>query len=101
MAVQTRHFQIIAGQVYYQNADVILCRCVPTHEQKAVLQEAHAGPSGGHFASKATAWKVLAAGLWWLIDFVTPSSMCNFVTLVSKWVSQVHVLACHINQFSH
>ena len=43
----------------------ILCRYVLEHEQRRILEEAHVGVAGGHYARKPTAHKVLTAGLWW------------------------------------
>ena len=45
--------------------DEILHRCVFEHENPLSLAEAHAGASGGHYAGKAIAQKILTAGLWW------------------------------------
>ena len=45
--------------------DKILRRCVLEHEKPLILAEAHAGEVGGHFSGKATAQKILMAGLWW------------------------------------
>ena len=45
--------------------DEILCRCVLEHENPLILAEAHSGAVGGHYAGKATAQKILTAGLWW------------------------------------
>jgi hypothetical protein len=35
------------------------------HERPIILVEAHEGIVGGHYAGKATAQKILRAGLWW------------------------------------
>ena len=45
--------------------DEILCRCVLEHEKPLILAEAHSDTEGGHYAGKATAQKILTAGLWW------------------------------------
>jgi hypothetical protein len=43
----------------------ILRRCVMKVEWPLILIESHEGITGGHYAGKATAQKVLRAGLWW------------------------------------
>jgi transposase InsO family protein len=40
-------------------------RCFMEAERPLILTEAHEGIAGGHYAGKATAQKVLQAGLWW------------------------------------
>jgi len=45
--------------------DQILRRCVLQHERKDVLWECHARVVRGHVGGKATAIKILHAGLWW------------------------------------
>ena len=45
--------------------DEILRRCVLEHEKPLILAEAHSGAAGGQYAGKATAQKILTAGLWW------------------------------------
>ena len=40
-------------------------RCLVDHEKAAVLEEAHGGFAGGHYAGKATTQNILRAGLWW------------------------------------
>ena len=63
--MQSRHYKVIADQLYRIGGDGLLRRCVPPHETDAVLAEAHQGIGGGHFAGDVTARKVLQAGLWW------------------------------------
>ena len=63
LALQSRHCEVLAGQLYRKCADGILRRCVPDHEQEVVLAEAHEGIGGGHFAEETTAQTVLSAGL--------------------------------------
>jgi hypothetical protein len=46
-------------------ADNILRRCVLEHERPMILEEAHEGITGGHYAGKDTAHKLLRTGLWW------------------------------------
>ena len=42
-----------------------MCRYVLEHERRRILEEAHAGIAGGHYAGKFTVQKVLTTGLWW------------------------------------
>jgi len=65
MSLRSRKFLEIAQQLYIQGVDHILRRCVPDHEQIAVLSEAHQGISGGHFRGDILGRKILQAGLWW------------------------------------
>jgi hypothetical protein len=58
-------FSLIAGQLYKMGPDEILRRCVMEAELPMILEEAHEGIAGGHYAGKATTQKVLRAGLWW------------------------------------
>ena len=45
--------------------DEISRRYVPEFEQSSILPDAHGGATGGHYAGRATAQKILRAGLWW------------------------------------
>jgi hypothetical protein len=47
-------------------ADNILRRSILEHEGPRILEEAHEGIAGIHYAGKATMQKVLRTGLWWL-----------------------------------
>ena len=58
-------FTLIARQLYKLGSDEILCRYVLEHERRRILKEAHVVIVGGHYARKATAQKILTAGLWW------------------------------------
>ena len=63
--MHTADFTLIAGQLYKLGSDEILRIYVFEHERRRILQEAHPRITGGHYAGKATAQKVLIAGLWW------------------------------------
>ena len=65
LVVHATDFTLIAGQLYKLGSYEILCRYVLEHEQRTILEEAHAGIVGGHYAGKATVQKVLIVGLWW------------------------------------
>jgi len=58
-------YQLIADQLYKLGPDEILRRYVVDHEKAAVLEEAHGGFVGGHYAGKAMTQKILREGLWW------------------------------------
>lgn len=66
LAIRSRRsFKVCLGELYYRNAADVLLRCVLTNDQGAVIQEAHSGVAGGHFAGPLTAKKILHSGLWW------------------------------------
>ena len=65
LVVKAVDFTLIVGQLYKLGRDEVLRRCVMPHEKEAIIREAHFGTTGGHFAGKPTAQKILAAGLWW------------------------------------
>ena len=43
----------------------ILWHCVLEHESLLILNEAHAGIAGGHYAGKNMVQNILKANLWW------------------------------------
>ena len=69
--------------MYKLEPDEILCRYVLEHEQRRILEEAHVGVVGGHYAGKPTLQKVLNIGLWWPIvhkdakEFFTTYNVCE------------------------
>jgi hypothetical protein len=65
LVVCAADFSLIVGELYKMGPDEILRRCVMEAEHPLILTEAHEGIAGGHYAGKATAQKVLQAGLWW------------------------------------
>ena len=56
-------YQLIAGQLYKQRKDGVIRRCIREDAFILILNEAHSGIVGGHFAAKTTIEKVLQAGL--------------------------------------
>ena len=58
-------FTVIVGHLYKIGNDKILRRYVLEFEWGQILIEAHGGVVGGHYAGRATAQKILHAGLWW------------------------------------
>ena len=65
LALRSRDFTILAGQLYKKGIDQICRRCVPKHEKTRILNEAHQGITDGHQAAEITKRKILQAGLWW------------------------------------
>ena len=61
--LKSKPFLVIAGGLYRKGVDQIIRRVVPDFEQRAVLQEAHVGLSGGHFSGEITSKKNLAIRL--------------------------------------
>jgi hypothetical protein len=65
LVVPATDYQLIVGHFCKMGADNILRRCALEHERPRILAETHEGIARGHYAGKATAQKVLHAGLWW------------------------------------
>ena len=63
LVVRIADFSLIAGKLYKMGPDEILRRCVMEAEQPLILAEAHEGITGGHYARRVIAQKVLRAGL--------------------------------------
>ena len=64
--MRAANFTLIAGQLYKLGPDEILHRYVLEHEQRNILEEAHARAARGHYTGRPTTQKVLTVGLWWL-----------------------------------
>ena len=65
LVVRIADFTLIVGQLYKLGPDEILRRYVLEHERRRIIEEAHLGVAGGHYAGKATTQKILTVGLWW------------------------------------
>lgn len=63
--MQTKPFLVIASVQYRGDMDHVIRRCVPGYERQAILKEAHARNSRGHFAGDITGEKIFQPGLWW------------------------------------
>jgi hypothetical protein len=67
-----------------------LRRCVLEHERSIILEEAHDGIYGGHYASKETTHKILCTGLWWpalhkdMKEYCQPYNICQRVGKPSR-----------------
>ena len=75
--MQASNFMLIVGQLYKLGPDEILHRYVMEHERRRILEEAHAGVAGGHYAGKATTQKVLTIGLWWPTVHKDTKELCR------------------------
>lgn len=58
-------YELIGDQLYKRGHDQVLRLCVPKEKYMDVLEHAHAGISGGHFAAETTAKTIMWSGLWW------------------------------------
>jgi hypothetical protein len=67
LVVRAANYQLIVGNLYNMDADIILRRCVLEHESTKILAESHEGIVGGYYAGKSITQKVLHTGLWWPI----------------------------------
>jgi hypothetical protein len=65
LVVHTTDYQLIVGHLYKMGVDSILQRYMFENGRPRVLAESHEGIAGGNYAGRATAQKVLRAGLWW------------------------------------
>ena len=65
LAVRSRNFCLVSDILYHKGSDGIWRRAIRHFEKKAILQEAHQGIAGGHYAGESTARKVWQSGLWW------------------------------------
>ena len=62
---ESADYQLIAGQLYKRGKDDILRRCPREDETLHIMEEAHQGVAGGHFATDITARKIMLTGYWW------------------------------------
>src|SRR3954467_10596332 len=59
-----RHYFWDDPHLYREGADGIVRRCIPEHEQKAILRQCHDSPFEGYHAIEMTAHKVLQSGFY-------------------------------------
>jgi len=76
--------------------DEILRRYVLEHERRRILEEAHFGVAGGHYAGKATSQKVLTAGLWWPVVHKDAKELCRSCDVCQRigkpsWRYEMHL----------
>jgi hypothetical protein len=55
LALKETPFTIINEYLYKMGHDDVLRRCALEHEREDIINEAHAGPVGGHFQADTTA----------------------------------------------
>ena len=83
--LESKDYELIANQLYKRGKDNQLWLCVTEFEYVKVLEQAHAGLSGGHFSADMTAKAIMMAGLWWptlfsdAIEFVKRCDECERV----------------------
>jgi hypothetical protein len=63
--VKATDYQLIAGNLYKLGTSEILRWCVLEHELPVILEEAHDGIAGGHYAWRETKQNILCLGIWW------------------------------------
>ena len=64
--------------------DSIFQRYVLEHKRPRILAEAHEGITWGHYSGKATAHKVLRAGLWWLTIHKDSKEYCHWCDVCQR-----------------
>jgi hypothetical protein len=92
--VKAVDYQLIAGNLYKMGADGILRRCVLEHERRVILEEAHDGIVGGHYAGRATAQNILCVGLWWSNFTRMRRNIVSHVMYVNEWESHLGGTKC-------
>ena len=65
LAVRSWNFCLVSDILYRKGSDGIWRRAIQQFEKNVVLQEAHQGIAGGHYAGESTARKVWQSGLCW------------------------------------
>ena len=63
--IEAKDYEMIVNQLYKRGKDKQLRLCVTEAEYIRVLEQAHAGLSGGHFSADTTTKAIMTAGLWW------------------------------------
>lgn len=54
LVVRAANFSVIVGNLYKMRLNEVIHRYVPEYERQSILDEAHGGVAGGHYAGKAT-----------------------------------------------
>jgi hypothetical protein len=60
---------IIDQILFWKYPNGIMSRCVDEEEAKQIFCDLHQGVCGGHHYWKATSFKILRAGYYWLVLF--------------------------------
>jgi hypothetical protein len=90
LVVRTADFSLIDGQLYKMGPDDILSRCVMEVERPLILTKAHECITGGHYAGKEIAQKVIQVGLCWPTlhrdakDYYRAYDVCQRVKKLSR-----------------
>jgi hypothetical protein len=84
LRLKSTYFQLINGNLFRQNFDGVLIRCLEKDEAKKVLLELYAGEAGGHFGGDTTAHKVLRAGYYWPALFKDAYALCHKCVICQK-----------------
>ncbi|KAH9302479.1 hypothetical protein KI387_014062, partial [Taxus chinensis] len=50
LAICATPYMLISGDLYNLGRDEVLRKCVLEHERLAIMEEAHGGSAGGHYA---------------------------------------------------
>lgn len=74
LRLDSSKYVIVNNHLFYRSYDGLLLRCIDDHGAQTVLESMHGSPhdvlpSGGHFATKSTAHKILRSGYYWLTLF--------------------------------
>jgi hypothetical protein len=59
------------------------------HEISMILEEAHDGIAGGHYAGKVTAKNILCAGIWWPTLHKYAKEYYSHAMYVKEW--EIHL----------
>jgi len=62
--LQSIPYVLIEGILFRKDFNGVLLRCIDTDQTDRVLHEFYDGTTGGHFAPRTTAWKVMRAGYY-------------------------------------
>jgi hypothetical protein len=95
LVVHAVDFSLIVGQLYKMGPDEILRICVMEAERPVILEEAHEGIAGGHYAGKATAQKVLRAAFGGLHYTKMLKNMPEHVMYASELENHLKGMRCH------
>ena len=80
--------------LYKKSVDGIIRRCIPEHEQQAIIRDCHDSPYGGHHAGVAQQqryYNLVSIGLLYL---KIAMNMLNLVINVKEWEILVGEMKC-------
>ena len=70
LKLRTTKYCLVEEQLFWKDPGGILLRFLDKYEIEGVISESHEGACGGHKYWKATTYKILRAGYYWLSLFV-------------------------------